>query len=116
MKIDFDKMQGLVPAIIQDSAGELWAHISSGNALFTLADGNGRVIASLGDESPFQAGVHLNFVETLARRFPEQLVQIWRHVVRGGCVDAHDALRTIELVAGTQLESRHAFRVDADEM
>jgi nitrogen fixation/metabolism regulation signal transduction histidine kinase len=59
-------------ATIQDSAGELWAHISSGNALFTLADGNGRVIASLGNESPFQAGVHLNFVETLAARFPEQ--------------------------------------------
>ena len=52
----------------------------------------------------------------IPRGLPKQLVHVWRHVVRGRRVDAHDALLAIELVPRTQLESRDAFGVDADEM
>ena len=61
-------------ATIQDTAGELWAHISSANAIFAVADGNGRVIATLGNKSPFQADEYLRFVREIAPSFPAQRI------------------------------------------
>ena len=59
-------------ATIQDTAGELWAHISSGNALLAVADGNGKVIATLGKHSPFRTQENLMFVRSDVKVFPEQ--------------------------------------------
>lgn len=59
-------------ATIQDTAGELWAHISSANAIFAVADGNGRVIGTLGKSSPFQADEYLSFVREISSTFPAQ--------------------------------------------
>ena len=59
-------------ATIQDTAGELWAHISSGNALLAVADGTGKVIATLGQHSPFRIQESLDFVRSDVKSFPAQ--------------------------------------------
>lgn len=59
-------------ATIQDTAEELWSRTSPGNALFTIADGSGKVIASLGERSPFAAGQNLGFLQKLVPGFPRQ--------------------------------------------
>lgn len=58
-------------ATIQDSAGELWSNLSAANALFTITDGNGRVIANLSDHSPFDKDETLSFLEG-ERRISQQ--------------------------------------------
>lgn len=50
-------------ATIKDSAGELWSNLSAANALFTVTDGNGKVIANLGDNSPFGNDETLSFLK-----------------------------------------------------
>lgn len=50
-------------ATIEDSAGELWAHLSSANALFTVTDGNGKIIANLSKHSPFDQEESLSFLQ-----------------------------------------------------
>lgn len=59
-------------ATIRDTAGELWSHIASGNAIFTVADGTGKVIANLGDRSPFSDGETLRFISDMSAKFPVQ--------------------------------------------
>lgn len=59
-------------ATIQDTAGELWSHISSGNALLAVADGNGRVMATLGQHSPFRNHETLDFMRADLRAFTTQ--------------------------------------------
>ena len=59
-------------ATIQDSAGELWSHISSGNALLAVVDGNGRVMATLGQHSPFRNQETLDFMHADLRAFTTQ--------------------------------------------
>jgi len=49
-------------ATIEDTAGELWAHIASGNALLAVADGNGKTIAVVGEHPPFRTGDNLDFI------------------------------------------------------
>ncbi len=50
-------------ATIKDSAGELWSNLSAANALFTVTDGNGKVIANLSDTSPFHNDETLRFLK-----------------------------------------------------
>jgi signal transduction histidine kinase len=60
------------PATIQDMAGELWARISEADAVFLVADPQGRVIASLGSEPSQAMEGHLPFVRIARTGFPEQ--------------------------------------------
>ncbi len=50
-------------ATIKDSAGELWSNLSAANALFTVTDGNGKVIANLSENSPFGNDETLSFLK-----------------------------------------------------
>ena len=59
-------------ATIQDTAGELWSHISTGNALLAVADGNGRVMATLGQHSPFRIQENLDFIHNDIGAFTTQ--------------------------------------------
>ena len=59
-------------ATIQDTAAELWSRISAGNALFAVADGNGKVIASVGERSPFQLDETVTSIKALTSKFPAQ--------------------------------------------
>ncbi len=60
-------------ATIRDTAGELWARISDSNAIFLVADPQGRVIASLGGEPGFPLGPELDVIRNAAPRFPKQV-------------------------------------------
>jgi signal transduction histidine kinase len=60
------------PATIRDTAGELWARVSSEDAFFLVADGQGRVIASLGQPVSFTANDDLPMVRAARAQFPEQ--------------------------------------------
>jgi signal transduction histidine kinase len=103
-------------ATIQDTAGELWAHISSANAIFAVTDGNGRVIAILGDRSPFKSDEYLPFVREVSSRFPAQRIgffeeggRLFQAVVTPVYVDASDGQGLLNvLVTG--------FEVDANFM
>jgi signal transduction histidine kinase len=67
-------------ATIQDTAGELWQHLSPGNALFTIADGDGTVLASVPSRSPVQAGQQLSFLQ----QAPAQSEQTTGFLQEGG--------------------------------
>src|SRR3954463_9510849 len=103
-------------ATIQDTAGELWARISSANAIFAVADGNGRVIATLGKSSPLQADENLQCVREVSSTFPaqrigffEQAGRLFQTVVTPVYVDASDGRGLLNvLVTG--------FEVDANFM
>ncbi len=100
-------------ATIQDTAGELWAHISSANAIFAVSDGNGRVIATLGKSSPFQADEYLPFVSELASTFPAQRTgffkqggRLFQTVVTPVYVDASDGRGLLNvLVTGFEVDT-----------
>ena len=100
-------------ATIQDTAGELWAHISSANAIFAVADGNGRVIATLGKSSPFHSDEYLSFVPKISPSFPaqrtgffEQGGQLFQTVVTPVYVDASDGQGLLNvLVTGFEVDT-----------
>jgi signal transduction histidine kinase len=68
-------------ATIQDTAAELWSRISDNNAIFLVADPQGRVIASLGGEPGFQLAPELDVVRKAAGHFPRQATGF---MTRGG--------------------------------
>lgn len=100
-------------ATIQDTAGELWAHISSANAIFAVADGNGRVIATLGKSSPFHSDEYLSFVPKISSSFPaqrtgffEQGGRLFQTVVTPVYVDASDGQGLLNvLVTGFEVDT-----------
>lgn len=57
---------------IRDTAGELWAKISDENALFLVADPQGRVIASLGGVPASSLSRDLPVVRAALSQFPRQ--------------------------------------------
>lgn len=60
-------------ATIQDTAKEMWAKISPSDAMFLVADPEGKVIASLSGSGPALAfEKQLDVVAVARRRFPEQ--------------------------------------------
>lgn len=59
-------------ATIQDTASEMWSKISPSNAIFLVTDPRGRIVASLGGETPLSAQRDLDLVPRAAARFPEQ--------------------------------------------
>ena len=100
-------------ATIQDSAGELWTHISSANAIFAVTDGNGRVIATLGKSSPFQSDEYLPFVREISSTFPAQRIgffeqggRLFQTVVTPVYVDASDGRGLLNvLVTGFEVDT-----------
>ncbi len=59
-------------ATIQDTAGELWSKVSTEDAFFLVADGRGRVIASLQSPASFVLNDDLPMVRAALSRFPRQ--------------------------------------------
>jgi signal transduction histidine kinase len=59
-------------ATIRDSAGELWSNISQEDAFFLVADGQGRVVASLGEPADFSLNDELPMVLAARAKFPNQ--------------------------------------------
>jgi signal transduction histidine kinase len=60
-------------ATIRDTAGELWTRISDPDAMFLVADPEGRIIASLGGEANESVEGRLGFIPAVLPRFPEQV-------------------------------------------
>ena len=58
-------------ATIRGSAGELWSKISEEDAFFLVADGQGRVVASLGQPASFAPNDDLPMVRAARGQFPE---------------------------------------------
>src|SRR5580658_8154845 len=59
-------------ATIRDTAGELWSKISEEDAFFLVADGQGRVVASLGQPASFAPNDDLPMVPAARAQFPKQ--------------------------------------------
>ena len=59
-------------ATIRDTAGELWAKVSKEDAFFLVADGEGRIVASLGEPASFAPNDDLPMVRAARARFPKQ--------------------------------------------
>jgi signal transduction histidine kinase len=59
-------------ATIRDTAGELWSKVSEEDAFFVVADGQGRVVASLGQPGSFALNDDLPMVRAARARFPKQ--------------------------------------------
>ncbi len=59
-------------ATIRDTAGELWSRVSKEDAFFLVADGQGRVIASLGQPVSFAPNDDLPMVRAARAQFPAQ--------------------------------------------
>lgn len=102
-------------ATIQDTAGELWSRVGAGNAIFTVADGNGKVIANLGSRSPFTDAERLNFIAETSTHFPAQTTgflrqrqRLFQVVVTPVYVDSSNGKALLNvLVTGFELD--HAF-------
>jgi len=60
------------PATIRDTAGELWSSVSREDAFFLVADGQGRVIASLAQPASFAPNDDLPMVRAAQSQFPKQ--------------------------------------------
>jgi hypothetical protein len=60
------------PATIRDTADELWSRVSHEDAFFLVADGQGRVVASLGQPTSFALNDDLPMVRARARNFPNR--------------------------------------------
>jgi signal transduction histidine kinase len=60
-------------ATIEDSAGELWSKISRADAIFLVAEPDGRVVASLGGVTSSSLTSNLQIVRTAATRFPAHI-------------------------------------------
>ncbi len=59
-------------ATIRDTADELWSKVSKEDAFFLVADGQGRVVASLGQPASFTRNDDLPMVRAARAQFPEQ--------------------------------------------
>src|SRR5580704_4985334 len=59
-------------ATIRDTAGELWSRVSKEDAFFLVADGQGRVVASLGQPASFALNDDLPMVRAARAQFPAQ--------------------------------------------
>ncbi len=59
-------------ATIRDTAGELWSRVSKEDAFFLVADGQGRVVASLGQTASFAPNDDLPMVRSAQVQFPRQ--------------------------------------------
>jgi signal transduction histidine kinase len=59
-------------ATIRDTAGELWSQISEEDAFFLVSDGQGRVVASLGQSASFVPNDDLPMVRAARAQFPRQ--------------------------------------------
>jgi signal transduction histidine kinase len=59
-------------ATIRDTAGELWSNISQEDAFFLVADGQGRLVASLGQPDSFAPNDDLPMVRQARAQFPKQ--------------------------------------------
>jgi len=59
-------------ATIRDTAGELWSRVSKEDAFFLVADGQGRVVASLGQADSFAPNDDLPMVRAARAQFPRQ--------------------------------------------
>jgi signal transduction histidine kinase len=59
-------------ATIRDTAKELWSGVSSEDAFFLVADGQGRVVASLGQPGSFAPNDDLPMVRAARAQFPKQ--------------------------------------------
>ena len=59
-------------ATIRDTAGELWSRVSKEDAFFLVADGQGRVVASLGQAGSFALNDDLPMVRAARAQFPKQ--------------------------------------------
>ncbi len=60
------------PATIRDTAGELWSRVPKEDAFFLVADGQGRVVASLGQAVSFAPNDDLPMVRAARPQFPGQ--------------------------------------------
>jgi len=109
-------------ATIQDTAGELWSHISSGNALLAVADGTGRVMATLGQHSPFRIQESLDFIHndlgtltTQKAGFLEEQGRLFQVVITPIYVDAAGGGKGLVdvLVTGFELDEdfMHALQL-----
>jgi signal transduction histidine kinase len=59
-------------ATIRDTAGELWSKVSQEDAFFLVADGQGRVVASLGQLGSFAPNDGLPMLRAAMAQFPKQ--------------------------------------------
>ena len=59
-------------ATIRDTADELWSRVSREDAFFLVADGQGRVVASLGQPNSFAVNDDLPVVRVARAKFPAQ--------------------------------------------
>jgi signal transduction histidine kinase len=59
-------------ATIRDTADELWSRVSKEDAFFLVADGQGRVVASLGQPNSFAVNDDLPVVRAARAKFPAQ--------------------------------------------
>jgi signal transduction histidine kinase len=59
-------------ATIRDTSGELWSRVSKEDAFFLVADGQGRVVASLGQPASFAPNDDLPMVRAARAQFPRQ--------------------------------------------
>src|SRR3984957_5117337 len=59
-------------ATIRDTSGELWSRVSKEDAFFLVADGQGRVVASLGQPASFAPNDDLPMVRSARAQFPNQ--------------------------------------------
>jgi signal transduction histidine kinase len=59
-------------ATIRDTAGELWSKVSQEDAFFLVADGQGTVLASLGQPASFAPNDDLPMVREARGQFPKQ--------------------------------------------
>jgi len=59
-------------ATIRDTADELWSRVSKEDAFFLVADGQGRVVASLGQPGSFAPNDDLPMVRAARAQFPKQ--------------------------------------------
>jgi signal transduction histidine kinase len=59
-------------ATIRDTADELWSRVSKEDAFFLVADGQGRVVASLGQPNSFAVNDDLPVVRAARVKFPAQ--------------------------------------------
>jgi hypothetical protein len=69
------------PATIRDTAGELWSSVSREDAFFLVADGQGRVVASLGSPLPSRPTTICRWFALRSRSFPNRLPALYKRAM-----------------------------------
>lgn len=104
-------------ATIEDSAGELWSGLSVANSLFTVTDGSGRVLVTLGQRSPFTRDERLDFLAGLESQrsgFLQRSGRLFQVVVTPVFVDAsRGSILLNVLVTGFELDSAFLASLEA---